>query len=111
MSGMFAAAGGDHADGMTTLHIDNTVHDYDSWKEAFDRYDGFRKERGVRSYRIARDATDPQRVIVDLDFDDAAAAIEFRGALEKVWATPLSQQQLVSHSDPMLLDVVVRQTL
>lgn len=96
---------------MTTLHIDNTVHDYDNWKEAFDRYEAFRKERGVRSYRIARDATDPQRVLVDLDFDDPAAAIEFRGALQKIWATPLSQQQMIKHGDPLLLDVVVRQTL
>ncbi|KAA1416328.1 hypothetical protein F0U44_18555 [Nocardioides humilatus] len=96
---------------MTTLHIDNTVHDYDSWKEAFDRYESFRKERGVRSYRIARDAADPQRVFVDLDFDDAGAATEFRGALEKIWATPLSQSQMIGHGAPMLLDVVVSRTL
>jgi quinol monooxygenase YgiN len=108
---MFAGTGNDDADGMTTLHIDNTVHDYDAWKEAFDRYEAFRKERGVRSYRIARDATDPQRVFVDLDFDDAAAAIDFSGALQKIWATPLSQQQMVRHVDPIVLDVVVRQTL
>ncbi len=96
---------------MTILHIDNTVHDYDTWGEAFDRYEDFRKARGVRSHRIARDATDPQRVLVDLDFDDAAAAIDFRGALQKIWATPLSQQQLVRHVDPIVLDVVVHQTL
>jgi quinol monooxygenase YgiN len=111
MSGMSARCDGDHAGRMTTLHVDNTVHDYDTWKDAFDRYEGFRKERGVRSYRIARDATDPQRVFVDLDFDDAAAAIDFRGALEKIWATPLSQQQMIKHGDPLLLDVVVRRTL
>jgi len=108
---MFAWAAGDHADGMTTLHIDNTVHDYDTWKDAFDRYEAFRKERGVRSYRIARDATDPQRVLVDLDFDDAASATEFRGALEKIWATPLSRREMVSHRAPLLLDVVVHRTL
>lgn len=95
---------------MTTLHIDNTVHDYDTWKEAFDRYEAFRREQGVRAYRISRDAADPQRVLVDLEFDDAEAALAFRGALEKVWATPLSRSQLVSHRDPMLLDIVTDQT-
>jgi len=104
-------AAGNHAGAMTTLHIDNTVRDYDTWKEAFDRYEGFRKEQGVRSYRIARDANDPQRVLVDLDFDDAETAEDFRGALEKVWATPLSQSQLISHSDPLLMDVVVHRAL
>lgn len=108
---MSARAFGDHAACMTTLHIDNTVHDYASWKEAFDRYEDFRKQRGVRSYRVSRDAADPQRVLVDLDFDDAAAAVEFRAALEKVWATPLSQREMVRHGDPLLLDVVVHQTL
>ena len=96
---------------MTTLHIDNTVHDYDDWKAAFDRYESFRKERGVRSYRIARAAADPQRVLVDLEFDDASTAEEFRGALHKIWATPLSRAQLIEHGDPLVLDVVARRTL
>ncbi|WP_183092823.1 hypothetical protein [Nocardioides stalactiti] len=96
---------------MTTLHIDNTVHDYDSWRAAFDRYERFREERGVRSYRIARDAEDPRRVLVDLDFDDAATALAFREALQKIWATPLSQAQLVDHGRPLVLDVVARRTL
>lgn len=96
---------------MTTLHIDNTVRDYDSWKEAFDRYEAFRKDQGVRSYRISRDAGDPRRVLVDLDFDDATAATAFRGALEKVWATPLSQRQLIRHGDPLVLEVVTSQEL
>ena len=96
---------------MTTLHIDNIVRDYDTWKEAFDRYEGFRKERGVRSYRIARVSDNPGRVLIDLDFDDPATAVEFRGALEKVWATPLSQSQMISHGEPLVLDVVTHQTM
>jgi quinol monooxygenase YgiN len=96
---------------MTILRIDNTVHDYDAWKEAFDRYEGFRKERGVRSYRIARAAADPQRVLIDLDFDDLPTATAFTEALEKIWATPLSRGQLVRHSDPLVLDVVTQHTL
>ncbi|TNM43277.1 hypothetical protein FHP29_06165 [Nocardioides albidus] len=96
---------------MFTLHVDNTVHDFDSWKEVFDRYEDFRRSRGVRSYRVVRAADDPQRVLVDLDFDDEATAVAFRGALDKVWASPASREQLAAHREPMLLDVVVQRTL
>lgn len=91
---------------MTTLHIENTVRDFDAWKEVFDKFDAFRRDGGVRSYRLARHQADPQRVVIDLDFDDDASAAAFGGALAKVWGTPQSRQQLVSHSAPQLLHVV-----
>lgn len=96
---------------MITLRIDNTVHDFDAWKEAFDRYEEFRRGGGVRSYRIARLADEPNRVLVDLDFDDSGAAGAFRTALEKVWASPVSRAQLADHREPAFLDVVVQRTL
>lgn len=96
---------------MITLRIDNTVHDFDSWKQVFDRYEDFRRNGGVRSYRIVRAADEPNRVVVDLDFDDAGAAGAFRTALEKVWASPASRAQLAGHREPAFLDVVVQRTL
>ena len=96
---------------MNTLHIENTVRDFDTWKEVFDKFDAFRRNGGVRSYRVARQHADPQRVVIDLDFDDDASATAFGLALAKVWATPQSSQQLVSHADPQLLDVVETRTL
>ncbi len=94
----------------TTLHIENTVHDFDSWKQVFDKFDQFRRDGGVRSYRVARHTDDGQRVVVDLDFDTDAAAASFGDALEKVWATPQSRQQLVEHAAPVTLDVVEQRT-
>ena len=91
---------------MATLHIENTVRDYDSWKTAFDKYDRMRADNGVRSYRITRRADDPLQIMIDLEFDDRAAAEAFRGVLAQVWATPQSQSLLVSHSEPALLEVV-----
>jgi hypothetical protein len=91
---------------MTTLHIENTLHDYDSWKTAFDKYDRVRADNGVRSLRIHRRADDPQQVLVDLEFDDRAAAEAFTHVLAKIWSSPQSQAELVSHSEPVLLEMV-----
>lgn len=96
---------------MATLHVENTVHDYDEWKTAFDKFERFRADHGVRAYRVSRFADDPHRVNVDLDFATADAAVEFRGALEKIWSTPQSQAQLVTHAVPQLLEVVEQRSL
>lgn len=96
---------------MTTLHIENTVQDFDAWKEAFDRFERFRADQGVRSYRLSRRADNANEVAVDLDFDTVEAATAFSGALEQIWRTPQSQQHLVAHSVPVVYDVVVNRTL
>jgi hypothetical protein len=91
---------------MTTLHIENRLHDYDSWKTAFDKYDRVRADNGVRSYRISRRADDPLQIMINLEFDDRGAAEAFREVLAKVWSSPESQALLVHHSEPSLLEVV-----
>lgn len=96
---------------MTTLHIENTVADFDAWKETFDKFERFRADQGVRSYRLSRRVDNGNEVVVDLDFDTAEAATAFSGALEQIWRTPQSQQLLVAHSVPVVYDVVVSQTL
>ena len=42
---------------MTTVHIENTVQDFDAWKTNFDKYERFRAEHGVQSYRVSRSVT------------------------------------------------------
>ena len=91
---------------MTTLHIENTLHDFDSWKTAFDKYDRVRADNGVRSYRIRRRPDDPQQIVIDLEFDDRAAAEAFTASSPRSGARPQSQAELVSHSEPLLLEVV-----
>jgi hypothetical protein len=90
---------------MITLHIENTVHDYDSWKTAFDKYDRVRADNGVRSYRICRRAEDPQQVVIDLEFDNRGVAEAFGGILAKIWSSPQSRAELVSHAQPLLFEV------
>jgi hypothetical protein len=95
---------------MNSLLIRNQVHDYDSWKAAFDKFERFREEHGVRSYRVLRRTDDERDVQVILDFDTHDAAVDFRGRLEQIWRTPQSRAQLAGHDDPVLLEVVGRES-
>ena len=91
---------------MATLHVENTVRDFEEWKAVFDKFDRFRAEKRMRGYRMSRQVDDPNKVAIDLDFDSVEDATEFRGALEQIWQTPQSKQQMISHGTPTLYDVV-----
>ena len=91
---------------MTTLHIENTVRDYASWQEAFDKFERFRADNGVKSYRICRQAGDPNQITVDLEFGSAAEAEAFVPQLRRIWSTPQSREQLVAHGEPELMEVL-----
>jgi len=91
---------------MTTVHIENTVQDFASWKANFDKYERFRAEQGVQSYRVSRSVTEPNDVLIDLEFCDEAAAQAFLPKLGQIMSTPQAQTQLVRHSAPRLYSVV-----
>ena len=91
---------------MTTLHIENTVRDYASWQEAFDKFERFRADNGVKSYRICQQTSAPNEVTVDLEFGSTEEAEAFVPKLEQIWSTPQSKEQLVAHSAPTLMEVV-----
>ena len=59
---------------MTTLHIEHPIHDFATWKAAFDRLADARDRAGVLSARVAQPVDDGHYVVVDLDFVDAAAS-------------------------------------
>ena len=94
----------------TTLHLENTVHDFESWKAVFDKFDRFRADNYVRSYRVSRSVASPEKVIVDLDFDSVADAESFSAALAKVRTTPQSKAQLVEFDSPVVLELVAERT-
>ena len=91
---------------MTTVHIENTVRDFDTWKANFDKYERFRAEQGVRSYRVSRSVTDPNEVLVDLEFCDNTAAQAFLPKLQQIMNSPQARTQLTRHSVPRLYAVV-----
>jgi hypothetical protein len=91
---------------MTTVHIENTVHDFDAWKANFDKYERFRAEQGVQSYRVSRSVNDPNEVLVDLEFCDNTAAQAFLPKLDQIMNSPQARTQLTRHSVPRLYAVV-----
>jgi ribosomal protein L35AE/L33A len=72
---------------MAHIHAEFTVSDYGQWKAMFDDDPAGRQAGGVRSYRISRGVHDPNHVLLDLEFDDAAAAEAFLARLKPVWAS------------------------
>jgi quinol monooxygenase YgiN len=91
---------------MTTVHIENTVQDFDAWKANFDKYERFRAEQGVQSYRVSRSVTEPNEVLIALEFRDETAARAFLPKLGQIMNSPQAQAQLVQHSVPRLYAVV-----
>lgn len=96
---------------MATLHVENTVRDYDTWRGVFDKFERFRADNGVRSYRLSRRVDDEHQVLIDLEFDTVEEAVAFRGALEKIWQTPQSREQLIAHATPVVCEVDVERSL
>jgi quinol monooxygenase YgiN len=91
---------------MTTVHVENSVRDFDTWKANFDKYERFRAEEGVRRYRVSRGVTEPNEVIIDLEFDDHAAAQAFLPKLAQIMTTPQAKAQLVRHLPPRVYALV-----
>ena len=91
---------------MITIHIENTVQDFDTWKVNFDKYERFRAEQGVQSYRVSRGVAEPDEVLIDLEFCDQTAAQAFLPKLEQIMSSPQARTQLVRHSVPRLYAVV-----
>lgn len=69
---------------MNTLHIEHEISDFALWEGAFTSFAGARTHAGVRAERVSRPVDDDRHVVVDLDFDDAAAAAEFLAFLRSV---------------------------
>lgn len=91
---------------MTTVHVENKVRDFETWKANFDKYETFRADEGVQAYRISRGITDPDSVVVDLEFGDESTAQAFLPKLAKIMRSPQAQEQVVEHKHPRLYDVV-----
>lgn len=70
---------------MHILQIEHGVRDFDAWKQAFDGDPVGREAGGVRSYRVSQPTDDPNRAIVDLEFDSSGEAEAFLAKLRELW--------------------------
>ncbi|HEY7536390.1 MAG TPA: hypothetical protein VH721_00255 [Gaiellaceae bacterium] len=91
---------------MPILQIEHSVRDFDSWKQrGFDADPLGRERSGVRSYRILRLAHDPNRVVVDLEFDTDEEAESFREALRGLWQRVVAEG-LIEDPEARILEPV-----
>ena len=91
---------------MLTLHIEHAIHDFESWRTAFDRDPAGCHAGGVRRYRVLRPVDNPNYVMIDLDFDSRIKAEAFLDAMHKVWESPAAAPALSGAPRAMIVETV-----
>jgi len=92
---------------MATLRIEHAIHDYRSWRKAFDSFAQARAKAGVRSFAIRQPTGDPKYLMLDLEFDTAERAEAFAQFLhQQVWSSPASSPALAGAPQTRVLDLV-----
>jgi hypothetical protein len=91
---------------MTILHIEHPIHDFDTWKMAFERDPIGRERSGVRRYRVLRPIDDPNYVMIDLEFDNSSAAEAALAALREVWRSPAAAPALAGGPQARIVEAV-----
>jgi len=62
---------------MTTVIVQHTVSDFDTWKPAFDQHSSARDAHGCTSVDIFRGSDDPNAITVLMAYPDVASAKAF----------------------------------
>ena len=89
---------------MIMLHIEHAIADFDQWHTAFERFEEFRVQSGVRGQRVHQPVDDPHYVVIDLDFDSVAEAQGFLAFLNtKVWTSRANAPALVGTPQTKIL--------
>ena len=73
---------------MPTLHIQHAVPNFEGWKRAFEGDPMDRKGSGVSRYHVHRSVTDPDFVMIDLEFDNLTQAEAMLAKLRQLWTGP-----------------------
>ncbi len=80
---------------MSTLLIEHSISDFDTWHDAFGRFSNQRKQGGVLHERIMHAVDDPHYVFIELDFATVEAAQHFQQFLKtQVWSNPANSPAL-----------------
>jgi heme-degrading monooxygenase HmoA len=74
---------------MAILHIEHEISDLTTWLETFKRFAPAREQAGVQEAEVFQPTDDPNYIVVNLRFESAEAASNFRKFLtDVVWASP-----------------------
>jgi len=95
---------------VPVVQLEHPIHDFETWKAAFDRDPIHREASGVRRYQIYRPIDDPTYVVVDLEFDDRDKAETFKLALEGLWRSPQAAAALGGTPRVRVVDSVERRS-
>jgi hypothetical protein len=91
---------------MPTVRIEHGIHNFDTWKAAFDRDPAGRERSGVRRYQISRPVDDPAYIMIDLDFDSTAEAESFLERMMTVWGSPEAAPALAGRPQTRIIETV-----
>lgn len=89
---------------MTLLRIQHRVPDYGRWKRAFDLDPADRKGSGVTRYTIERPRTDPNFVMIDLEFGTTLEAEKLLLKMRRIWSS--SGSSVMSDPEAWIVDVI-----
>ena len=59
---------------MHVLQIEHPIRDFETWKEAFDRFSSKRQQSGARRHQLPRPTDDSNYVVIALGFDSPSEA-------------------------------------
>lgn len=92
---------------MPTLHIEHAITDLDTWQGAFEALHEVRRQAGVVAEVVRQPVDDPNRVVLDLEFDTTEHASAFLDFLQThVWAVPENAPALAGIPTATVLDTV-----
>ena len=94
---------------MPILRIQHSVPNFQGWKRAFDADPMDRKGSGVRRYQVHRSVTDPDFVMIDLEFDSVAEAERLLEKLRHLWAGP--GQAMMRNPEAWIMETVESQSV
>lgn len=92
------------SDRMTILQVEHAVPDFERWNEGFASDPVGRQQGGVRRYRVARPADDPNYVVIDLEFDTQPEAEAFLERLRALWSRVMGEG-LIGEPQARILEV------
>jgi heme-degrading monooxygenase HmoA len=81
---------------MPYLLVRQTVMDYEGWKSAFDAHGVTRQANGSRGGQVFRNASDPNELVVLLEWDVLENARQF--AQSEEWREVMQRAGVVEHS-------------
>ena len=91
---------------MIIVHIEHPIHNFATWKKAFDSDPAGRQRSGVRRYQILRPIDDPNYVMIDLEFESTTVAEAFLTTMREVWQSTTAMAALTDSPRTQIVEVV-----